>query len=96
MPARVPRPPASGAPKISDRAAARGRTVIDDRPSVFCLQKLGNVGRANLHFQRGRYAVERLHPLALDLLPVLMQIDKAGRNHERRRVDDSLGCQWLR
>jgi hypothetical protein len=68
---------------------AGGRAVVDQRIPLLGIQKLGDVGRADLHFQRGGYAVEGLDALAGEILAVLMQVDEAGCDDEAGGVDDA-------
>jgi len=66
----------------SRRHMTRRRAVVDDRPAFLHFQECRYIGHANLHLQRRRNAVKGLHPLAFDLLPVLVQIDKPRRHHQ--------------
>ena len=61
--------------------------------ALFGIQKLSDVGRANFHFQRRRYAVERFDALAVEFLAVLVQIDEAGSDDEAGGVDDAASAE---
>ncbi len=68
---------------------AGGSAVVNERVPFLRLQKLGHVGRANLHFERRGHAVERFDALAGKLLAVLVQVDEAGSDDEASGVDDA-------
>ena len=55
--------------------------------SLLLSQKLGDVRDADLHLERRRYAVEGLHPLAVHVLPMLVQVDEPGGDHQAADVD---------
>src|ERR1700734_3048287 len=59
-------------------------------------QELGDVGSADLHFERGGHSVERLDALAGEILGVLMQIDEAGRDDQSLGVNNAASVECAR
>ena len=57
------------------------------------VQKLGDVRRADFHFQRGGYAVEGFDALAGEILAVLVEIDEAGCDDKAGGVDDAASAE---
>ena len=72
---------------------AGGGAVVDERVSLLGIQKLGDVGCADFHFERGGHAVEGLDALAGKILAVLVQVDEAGRDDEAGGVDDAASAE---
>jgi hypothetical protein len=56
---------------------------------------LRQVRNSDLHFKRGRHAVEGFDALAREFLAMLVQIDKSGRNRKARGVDDAFARERL-
>ena len=56
------------------------RSIVNQRVPFLGFQKLRDIRRADLHFQSRGHAIKRFHTLAGQILPVLVQIDKSGRN----------------
>ena len=54
------------------RQMARRGSVMDERVAFLGFEELSHVGCPDLHLQRRRHAVECLHPLAVQILPVLV------------------------
>ncbi len=75
---------------------ARGRAVVDQGAALFLLQKCGDIRHADFHFQRGGNAVEGFEAAARGVLPMLVQVDEAGRDDESLDVDDAFAGERLR
>ena len=52
--------------------------------TFFRFQELSDVGRSDFQFQRRRYAVKRLDPLARHVLAMLVQVNEARRDPTTR------------
>jgi hypothetical protein len=55
-----------------------------------------DVRRPDFQFQRACYAVLRLQPLVLLVLPMRMQIDESGRKRQSLPVDHTGGLERSR
>src|SRR5580692_9703944 len=74
--------------------AGRG-AIVNERLSLFRLQELSNVGRADFQFERRGYAVESFHSLALHLLAVLVNVNESRSDHQPSGMDDTASTQQL-
>ena len=75
---------------------AGGGPIVNQRVAFFIFQELGDIGHSDFHFKRGGYSVERLDPLALEILTVLMEIDESGGNYEPLGRNDAASAEWVR
>ena len=70
-------------------------SVVNQRMTFFRFQEFGNIRRADFQFQRRGHTVERLHPLARQVLTMLVQINKSGRNNEACGVNHATTAHCL-
>src|SRR5205085_6168168 len=77
------------------RRMACGRAVVNERMSLFRPQKLRDIGRTDFQFERRGYTVERFDSLAFNLLPVLVQVNEAGSDHQPAGVDHATSGQGV-
>src|SRR5271169_7084551 len=75
---------------------ARRGAVVDQRMSVFLLEKGSDLGNANFQLERGGHAVEGLHATAGDVLSVLVKIDEAWGDNHALGAENTLAHKWFR
>src|SRR4051794_23484870 len=61
---------------------ARCRAVIDHRVAVHVLKERSDVGNTNFKFESSGNAIERFKALALNILAVLVKVNKTGGEYE--------------